>query len=141
MIGFRPLLAGASIAWVVASTPPALAQGKFPPDAFTNLQVLPKTSTAGDVIGAMKEFSRALGVRCQHCHVGREGLPLDQFNFVSDENEKKGTARVMMRLVQSINLQLRTDTGREPAPRVTCYTCHRGAEHPVHSPEAIKPAP
>ncbi|MGE0460789.1 MAG: c-type cytochrome [Vicinamibacterales bacterium] len=118
---------------------PAGAQGRFPPDRFTNLQVLSKTATAGEVVATMKEFSRGLGVRCQYCHVGREGLPLEQFDFVSDDNARKGTARRMMQLVQFINAQLQQGAPQGSAPRVTCFTCHRGAEHPVHSPEAVKP--
>lgn len=94
---------------------PAGAQGRFPPDRFTNLQVLPKTATAGEVVATMKAFSRALGVRCQYCHIGREGLPLEQFDFVSDDNARKATARRMMQLVQVVNTQLQQ--GAPPGSR------------------------
>jgi hypothetical protein len=53
------------------------AEQKFPPDKFANLQIFPKETTPGVVINAMKGFTRALGVRCQFCHVGEEGLPLE----------------------------------------------------------------
>jgi hypothetical protein len=46
------------------------AQGQQPQPAPTNLKVLPKTSTRQEVINVMRPFTRALGVRCQHCHVG-----------------------------------------------------------------------
>src|SRR4051812_7269810 len=85
---------------------PAFAQGAFPPASFKNLQVLPKDAPAGVVIGTMKGFAGALGVRCQFCHIGKEGMPLEQFDFVSDDMTQKKTARVMMRLVADINKQL-----------------------------------
>ncbi|MEW6323427.1 MAG: c-type cytochrome [Acidobacteriota bacterium] len=115
----------------------AAAQGAFPPKSFTNLQVLPKNSAAADVIGTMRDLTRALGVRCQHCHVGEEGMPLETFDFVADTREAKRTARAMMRLTAAVNAQIRE--ARPAAEAVTCYTCHRGATRPVHAPEGPKP--
>lgn len=63
------------MAIVVGALAPAEAQRPFPPKSFENLQVLTKGASAGDVINTMKGFTGALGVRCQHCHVGKEGLP------------------------------------------------------------------
>lgn len=122
---------GFAIIFVVAAHP-AIAQGTFPPTSFKNLQVLPKTATAGDVVGTMKTFAGSLGVRCQFCHVGQEGMPLEQFDFASDEPAHKKTARAMMRLVQDINKQI--DALLPPAApgaRVTCFTCHRGSQTPL----------
>lgn len=121
------VLVHAGSSWAAAQT------SGFPPKAFANLQVLPKTSAAAEVMATMKGFAQALGVRCQHCHVGQEGQPLDQFDFVTDSPSMKLVARRMMRLVQTINTEL-APGGGEPAARVTCYTCHRGAARPVHSP-------
>lgn len=118
---------------------PALAgaQRTFPPATLENLKVLPKDTTAREVIARMRELTIGLGVRCQFCHVGREGLPLDQFDFVADTLPRKEVARGMMRLVATINERLQKES---PAPgtaaTVTCYTCHRGAERPVHAPGA-----
>lgn len=111
----------------------AAAQAGFPPKTFANLEVLPKASTPADVMATMKGFAQGLGVRCQHCHVGSEGQPLAQFDFVADAQPAKLVARRMMRLVQTINSTLAAD-GAGPAARVTCYTCHRGSARPVHSP-------
>lgn len=128
------------VALVIAATFAALlvvvptqAQGTFPPKSFANLQVLPKDATAGQVINTMKGFTRALGVRCQFCHVGKEGLELDQFNFVSDEIPQKKTARIMMRMVVDANKHLDDGLPQSAgsAARVTCITCHRGAAKPV----------
>lgn len=116
---------------------PALAQGTFPPSSFKNLQVLPKDATAGVVVGRMKQFATNLGVRCQFCHVGKEGLPLEQFDFVSDEIAQKKTARIMMRLTDDINKQLDAAVPRAAGAeaRVTCITCHRGKS----TPDNLKP--
>ena len=76
---------------VVAIASPAFSQNTFPPSSFKNLQVLPKDSSAAVVVGRMKGFANNLGVRCQFCHVGKEGLPLEQFDFVSDEIPQKKT--------------------------------------------------
>ena len=111
---------------------PAVAQATFPPSAFKNLQVLPKDATAGIVVATMKGFANNLGVRCQFCHIGEEGLPLEQFDFVSDEKAAKRTARVMMRLASDINRQLDAALPQpaESEPRVGCITCPRGKAKP-----------
>lgn len=116
---------------------PVSAQGKFPPDKFVNLLVLPKDSSPNTVITAMKNFARGLGVRCQFCHVGEEGMPLEKFDFVSDAKPEKQTARVMMRMVSDINAQLSKAMPDAAAKgyQVTCYTCHKGAQHPQHAPQ------
>lgn len=111
---------------------PAMAQGTFPPSSFKNLQVLPKNATAGEVVGTMKTFAGSLGVRCQFCHVGQEGMPLEQFDFVSDEPAHKKTARAMMRLVLDVNKQIDAVLPpTTPGMRVTCFTCHRGSQAPL----------
>lgn len=110
----------------------APAQTVFPPATLTNLQVLPKDTPPQAVIREMRGMTVGLGVRCQYCHVGREGMPLEQFNFASDEVDKKAVARSMIRLVRTINLTLADRVGS--AGPVTCYTCHRGSPRPVHAP-------
>src|SRR5262245_1103991 len=110
------------------------ARQKFPPEKFVNLQVFPKDSSAGEVVSAMKGFTRALGVRCQFCHVGEEGMPLEKFDFAADTKPEKQTARVMMRMATDINAQVTKAIPDAPAKgyQVTCFTCHRGAQHPLH---------
>ena len=122
---------------LLAATPSAFAQGTFPPSSFKNLQVLPKDASAVVVVGTMKGFANNLGVRCQFCHIGKEGLPLEQFDFVSDEIPQKKTARAMMRLTADINRQLDAAVPRAAGAeaRVTCITCHRGKS----TPDNLKP--
>lgn len=116
----------------------AQAQQKFPPDQFVNLQVFPKDTKPDVLITAMKNFTGALGVRCQFCHVGEEGLPLEKFDFASDTKPQKQTARMMIRMAGEINAQITKAMPDAPAMgyQVTCFTCHRGAQHPQHSPDA-----
>ena len=121
---------------------------KFPPDSLVNTQVIPHGTPVTQVIGTMRNFAGDLGVRCQFCHVGREGMPLDQFDFASDDKREKLVARQMMRMVAEINRRLDTLPGHgaqhpaghdhagatataPPAPLVTCRTCHHGVSRPV----------
>lgn len=122
------------VAALVFLPAPSFAQNTFPPASFKNLQVLPKDSPARVVVGTMKGFANNLGVRCQFCHVGKEGLPLEEFDFVSDEIPQKKTARIMMRLTDDINKQLDAAVPRAAGveARVTCITCHRGKSTPTN---------
>ena len=124
-------------AFVLSLSSPSFGQNTFPPASFKNLQVLPKDSPARVVVGTMKGFANHLGVRCQFCHVGKEGLPLEEFDFVSDEIPQKKTARIMMRLTDDINKQLDAAVPRAAGAdaRVTCITCHRGKSTPTNTKE------
>lgn len=128
-----PRLALVTIALVtVAGSLGAQAQGKFPPDSLVNTKVFPHGTPVTEVIGAMRNFSGALGVRCQFCHVGEEGKPLETFDFAKDEKRTKLVARQMMRMVQEVNRRLDTLPERQAnGIQVTCVTCHRGLNKPV----------
>lgn len=110
--------------------------------APTNLKVLPKGMTRQQVTQVMRGFTRALGVRCQHCHVG-EGNDLSKFDFASDAKPVKDIARTMLTMVGEINTRFLAGIGEPaapaapgeaPAPKLTCYTCHRGATRPATAP-------
>jgi len=109
--------------------------GRGPQPPPKNLQVLPKDLTRQQVTQIMRGFTRGLGVRCPFCHVGEEGADLSTFDFASDEKANKKSARLMLKMVTDVNQQL-ASVGDKPAgePRVTCYTCHRGAEKPLTAP-------
>ena len=88
-----------------------------------NLQVLPAGTNIGQT---MRGFEAALGVKeCTFCHV--------MGDFASDDNPKKVTARMMLKMVNQIN-------GNFPDGKahVSCYTCHRGAEAPLTEPPAAQ---
>ena len=115
----------------------AQAPGKWPPDSLINVKVIPRTTPVTQLVGTMRNFTSALGVRCQFCHVGEEGLPLEQFDFAKDEKRTKLVARQMMLMVAEVNRRLDTrpplrsaDSGRSRV-EVTCATCHRGVSRPV----------
>jgi hypothetical protein len=109
------------------------APKKAPPE-LKNLKIL-KGQTYEQVIETMRSFRTALGVQqCTYCHVPGTGGPPD---FVSDENPKKETARMMLTMSREINAKFPQDGKR----RVSCYTCHRGAAIPLTAPpDAAAPA-
>src|SRR5688572_28724684 len=100
------------------------------PDTFTNLQVLPKDVTKAQVVEAMRGFAGALGVRCNHCHVGENVMTLEGFNFAADDKETKKVARAMMQMTREINEKLLPAIGRQKVVEVRCITCHRGLSSP-----------
>jgi photosynthetic reaction center cytochrome c subunit len=130
LVGFALLVLPAlSLAQTTASTP-----GKFPPDSLVNVKVFPKSTPVTQVLGAMRNFAGDLGVRCTFCHVIKEGQPLSQADFPSDEKRTKQVARQMMLMVQEINRRVDTLPGHTPGVanlQVTCGTCHRGVNKPT----------
>jgi Photosynthetic reaction centre cytochrome C subunit len=128
----RVSMAGVAVITLAASQLLAQAPAKFPPDSLVNTKVIAKSTPVLQVIGTMRNFTSDLGVRCQFCHVGEEGQPLTQFNFVSDDKRTKLVARQMMLLVQEANRRLDTLPGHQSDdPQVTCATCHRGVSKPM----------
>ena len=118
------LLAGAAFAQAPAQEEPK------------NLTVLPKDMTRPQVIQVMQNFTAALGVGCDHCHVTPAGMPPD---FASDDKKEKDLARAMMKITADLNTRLPTDFGK-PAnelTRVGCITCHRGVPQPKQLSEIL----
>lgn len=87
---------------------------------FKNIQVL-KDIPADQLIPAMQFISASLGVECEFCHV--------EHQMEKDDKKEKQAARKMISMMQAINAA-NFNGDRE----VTCYTCHRGAAHPVGTP-------
>ena len=101
------------------------------PDEFQNLKVLPEDIDKQELVGMMRAFSGALGVRCWYCHVGEEGKPLRTFDFASDEKSGKRVAREMLKMLGEINATVgKIDTGHDPKLEVSCATCHHGVSRP-----------
>src|SRR6516162_10352678 len=92
-------------------------RGGAPP---ANLQVLPKDWTRQQVVQVMQQFTMGLGVQCNYCHAEMAGaqpgangqVPLDA---ASDEKQQKKTARVMMKMVNDINMTLGSGLGKPAA--------------------------
>jgi tetratricopeptide (TPR) repeat protein len=130
----RPLAVLVSLLVVAPLARPlaAQAQGKFPPDSLINTKVFPHNTPVTEVLGAMRNFTTALGVRCGFCHVGKEGAPISSYDFASDEKRTKRTARQMMLMLAEVNRRLDTLPERKnPGLMATCNTCHRGVNRPV----------
>ncbi|MBW8771219.1 MAG: c-type cytochrome [Gemmatimonadetes bacterium] len=131
----RSLAVLVSLLVVAPFAQPAAAQapGKFPPDSLVNTKVFPHNTPVTEVLGAMRNFTTALGVRCGFCHVGKEGAPISSYDFPSDEKRTKRTARQMMLMVAEINRRLDTLPERKNPGGLsaTCNTCHRGVNRPV----------
>ena len=128
---------GAAVLAQPAPAPPAKQEFVWP-ERITNAQVLPADIGAERLRRTMVSFARSLGVRCTFCHVGPEGAPLTQLDFVSDANPHKNIARGMLRMVQALNGEtLPAMLGPSEQPRVTCFTCHRGST----TPETMPPPP
>ena len=89
-----------------------------------NIQIL-KGMPASQLQPLMNYISTSLGVKCDFCHVSKDG----DWNFAADEKPHKATAREMMQMVLNVN-----KTTFKGATEVTCYTCHRGRSHPTGMP-------
>jgi len=116
-------------------TPSAEAQPRWSwPEKGKNLKVLPKDTPPEKLRAVMTGFTRALGVRCSHCHVGEEGKPLDAYDFASDKNEKKVVARGMLKMLGKVNKQLESiqpTKAKAERANMWCHTCHHGRPVPM----------
>jgi photosynthetic reaction center cytochrome c subunit len=123
-------LLGNRVQLVAAQSP---APAKLAEQQFKNIKVL-NGIPAEQVIPAMQFISASLGVECEFCHVRQErGMA-----FEKDDKKPKIAARSMIQMMNTINKD-----NFEGKREVTCYSCHRGASHPVGTPivaeEDVKP--
>jgi hypothetical protein len=127
-IALAPVLAAAL---VITGAVPAAAQV---PERFENLKVLPRDIPRDSLIQIMRGFSMSLGVRCQYCHVQRQGADgREVTDFKSDDKEPKEKARFMMRMTRDLNTQVlpQVPHRHDPPVGVGCVTCHRGLPIPT----------
>src|ERR1700730_1940452 len=94
-------------------------------EAFKNVQVL-RGIPVNEFMGTMGFFSASLGMNCTDCHVMESAGNWDRY---ADDTPLKQTARRMVLMMNAIN---RADFGGTRL--VTCYTCHRGDQHPEVTP-------
>jgi hypothetical protein len=73
---------------------------------FKNLKVFPKDVTRQQLMGAMQNWTRALGVTCNHCHVD--------------------DTRAMMKMMQNLRANANDFLPDNRVAKVSCWTCHRG---------------
>jgi|SRR5450432_281631 photosynthetic reaction center cytochrome c subunit len=87
---------------------------------FKNIKVL-NGIPADQVIPSMQFIAASLGVECEFCHV--------EHAMDKDDKKEKVAARKMITMMMAIN-----KANFDGDVEVTCYTCHRGAAHPVGTP-------
>ena len=90
-------------------------------EVFKNIQVLLGVP-ATELVDTMRSFNRALGVKCDFCHVSGA--------YEKDDKPEKQRARKMLLMARQIN-QYHFSSER----RVRCWTCHRGATEPEPGPK------
>ncbi len=108
---------------------------------YKNLKVLPKNITKPQMDSAMKNFTVALGVKCNFCHV-RLADEQKTWDFAADGNKHKNIARQMMRMTATINkkyFDVKNSKELTADLEVTCYTCHNGKAHPAKFATPVKP--
>jgi len=126
---WRTLLA--LVVVTLAFVPPVAAQGWQWPEEPENLKVLEGFS-GQRLAPVMRGFTRALGVRCSHCHVGEDGASLSTYDFAADDKAAKRTARTMLRMLGVINDSLATiEPSGDRRVNMWCHTCHRGRPRPM----------
>ena len=104
-----------------------------PPGEFKNLKVLPKKISEETLDTVMHEFSKALNVGCDFCHV----KPADstaQWDMASDEKPEKNIARKMIKMSNKINKDFFNATTKygdaDAVLEIRCVTCHHGQPPP-----------
>lgn len=93
-------------------------------EVFENVQTF-RAVTAGELLDVMAGFNRSLGVSCSACHV--------RGNWAADDKHEKTVARHMAEMTAGLNHEMNVASG-VVEQRVTCWTCHRGSEHPEVKP-------
>lgn len=117
---------------LVAALTVSVRVGAQIPDEFRNLQVFPEDISRDELVDAMRHFSFALDVRCQHCHVGGDGVSFDGVEFDKD-GPIKNKARFMIRMTRNLNDNVLSEIPDrdEPPLLIQCKTCHRGRSKPM----------
>jgi hypothetical protein len=108
---------------------------------FHNLRVLPQNITHDTLIATMRGFARGLGVKCNHCHVANPEGSKEEFDYPNDSKPEKKTARTMIRMVRTINVEFlsKVNSPGVPGQNVSCITCHRGHTVPEVAPQQLPP--
>jgi Photosynthetic reaction centre cytochrome C subunit len=95
-----------------------------------NIKVLPRDISPAEIGKVMRRFETDLGVKCGHCHV--EDPNTHKFDYASDDNPAKSTARLMIMMLKDINEKYLPQLGGDNryASHVTCGSCHQGQSSP-----------
>lgn len=94
-------------------------QPQTPPPPAENLKVFPKDMPRQQLMGIMQGWTRALGVKCDHCHVMGQ--------MASDEKPEKEVARAMVKMMRNLRDNANDFLPGDRIQKVSCWTCHRGS--------------
>lgn len=97
-------------------------------DGFKNLKVLPQDISKDSLMGLMKGFNQALGVKCNHCHT---------MDKSSDKKHEKEVARHMIKMTNELNTREFAPVGEKYTNAIECATCHRGSTKPMEDTKAF----
>ncbi|MBQ0117009.1 MAG: c-type cytochrome [Flavobacterium sp.] len=89
---------------------------------FKNLKVLPQDISKDSLMGLMQQYNRALGVKCNYCHVQDKA---------ADDNHNKDIARHMIKFTNDLNSKEFNPLGKHYENSVSCAMCHRGDTKPI----------
>jgi photosynthetic reaction center cytochrome c subunit len=123
-ITFAVVVTAGSFAWLPRPAYGQAAEPKTAEQVFKNIVEL-KGTPADQLMPAMQFIAASLGVECTFCHV--------QGKMDLDDKPEKKTARAMIAMTGAINKG--SFGGRQ---QVSCYSCHRGAAHPVNVPPVLE---
>lgn len=109
-----------------------MAAARLPDQQPRNLKVLPADIPDAQLDSIMESWNKALGVKCDFCHVKKKTYPGD-WDYAADTEPMKENARDMLRMTMEINKNhFWFDKNQQPAylTTVSCRTCHRGQPFP-----------
>lgn len=100
---------------------------------WDNLKVLPKDISKDSLEFLMNNYSKSLGVKCNHCHMPSKSDP-KKLDFASDAKIEKEIARGMITMTNGLNEDFFKPHFPDPKPKqvnvVNCVMCHRGTTNP-----------
>ncbi|WP_218620393.1 c-type cytochrome [Flavobacterium sp. I3-2] len=91
-------------------------------DGFKNLKVLPQNISKDSLMGLMKSYNKALGVKCNHCHSKDKS---------ADDVYAKEITRHMIKMTNELNEKEFNPIGEKYKNAINCATCHRGSTSPM----------
>jgi hypothetical protein len=132
----KPIIISFLFAIAIGATSQDRGPGNIPANSSVasttnpaNLKVLPKDISKSDLNKLMAQYSKSIGQPCAYCHA--QNPETNQIDFASDDNPKKNTARIMIRMTTDLNSKYLAELGdRRYSEPFTCGNCHRGQIQP-----------
>ncbi|MBA5792030.1 c-type cytochrome [Flavobacterium sp. xlx-214] len=103
--------------------------GSVAKDGFKNLKILPQSISKDSLMNLMEGYNKALGVKCNHCHV--------MLDKSSDKKHEKEVARHMIKFTDELNAKEFAPIGEKYKNAIECATCHRGSTKPMDDTNAF----